>query len=57
MLKNLLKNSQIMKKKYYDFQIFLKKSDKAENSKQFPVVGYKHHVRDEIRWTKDRTGE
>lgn len=40
-------------KKYYDFQVFIKKE--AE-SNEFPIVGYKHHNKDSFSWTKDRTG-
>ena len=38
-------------KKYFDVQIFIKKSSKDEN---FPIIGYKHHNKDNITWTKDR---
>ena len=40
-------------KKYYDFQ-FLVKND--ENTSQYPIIGYKHHTKDNISWTKDRSG-
>ena len=40
-------------KKYYDFQ-FLVKND--ENTTQYPIIGYRHHTKDSISWTKDRTG-
>ena len=40
-------------KKYYDFQVFIKKE--AE-SNEFPIVGYKDHNKDSFSWTKDRTG-
>lgn len=36
---------------YYDFQIFLKKTN---DDAQFPIIGYKHHTKDDIKWTKDR---
>lgn len=36
---------------YYDIQIYANKD--AEDA-QFPIVGYKHHTRDGITWTKDR---
>ena len=42
---------------YYDIQIFINKTEEAEDSKQFPIIGYKHHTRSDIAWTKDRTGE
>ena len=38
-------------KKYYDFQIFISKDG---DSNQFPIIGYKHHTKDSISWTKDR---
>lgn len=43
-------------KEYYDFQIFVSKKDDADDSGEFPIVGYKHHTKDGISWTKDRTG-
>ena len=36
---------------YYDFQILLKNEKNAE---QFPIIGYKHHGKENISWTKDR---
>ncbi len=39
---------------YYDYQIFVKKGN--EEIKDFPIIGYKHHTKDSLRWTKDRTG-
>ena len=38
-------------KKFYDIQIFISKDNKDE---KFPIVGYKHHAKDNITWTKDR---
>ena len=38
-------------KKYFDVQIFIKKSSKDE---KFPIICYKHHNKDNITWTKDR---
>lgn len=38
-------------KKYYDFQIYIQKTGE---STQFPIVGYKHHNKESISWTKDR---
>ena len=38
-------------KKYYDIQILVSNKD---NSKQFPIIGYKHHTSEGINWTKDR---
>lgn len=39
-------------KGYYDFQVFIVKTDAAENN--FPIIGYKHHNSSEFSWTKDR---
>ncbi len=39
-------------KGYYDFQVFIVKTDEAENN--FPIIGYKHHNNSEFSWTKDR---
>lgn len=39
-------------KGYYDFQVFVKKTDAAENN--FPIIGYKHHNNSEFVWTHDR---
>ena len=38
-------------KAFYDFQIIIEKNN---DSKQFPIIGYKQHKRDSITWTKDR---
>lgn len=38
-------------KKYFDVQIFVKKSSEDD---KFPIIGYKHHNKDNITWTKDR---
>ena len=38
-------------KKYYDIQILIKNDS---NKDQFPIIGYKHHAKDAIVWTKDR---
>ena len=40
-------------KKYYDFQVFITKDSESE---EFPIIGYRHHSKDSITWTKDRTG-
>lgn len=37
---------------YYDFQVFIQKSDKSEND--FPIIGYKHHNSSTFSWSKDR---
>ncbi len=39
-------------KKYYDIQ-YLISSD--TNTAQFPIIGYKHHTKDAISWTRDRS--
>lgn len=36
---------------YYDIQIFL---TNEKNSEQFPAIGYKHHTKAGLTWTKDR---
>lgn len=38
-------------KKYFDVQIYVKKNNKDD---KFPIIGYKHHNKDNITWTKDR---
>lgn len=38
-------------KKYFDLQVFLNKKSKDDN---FPIIGYKHHNKDNVSWTKDR---
>ncbi len=38
-------------KKYYDFQIFVKKDS---DSSEFPIIGYKQKTKDNISWSKDR---
>lgn len=40
-------------KKYYDFQVFIKKEN---DSTEFPIIGYKQHSKENFSWTKDRTG-
>ena len=41
-------------KKFYDVQIFIKKTTEAND---FPIIGYKHHANDDFSWTKDRGAE
>lgn len=36
---------------YYDIQIFL---TNEKNTEQFPAIGYKHHTKQTLTWTKDR---
>ena len=38
-------------KNYYDFQIYI---EKAGDNEHFPIIGYKHHSKGTISWTKDR---
>jgi flagellar basal body-associated protein FliL len=38
-------------KKYFDVQVFLKKKGKDDN---FPTIGYKHHAKENVSWTKGR---
>ena len=38
-------------KKFYDFQVFIKKDTEEAN---FPIIGYKHHKKDNFTFTKDR---
>jgi len=38
-------------KAFYDFQILIQKNNE---SKQFPIIGYKQHTKQSITWTKDR---
>ncbi len=38
-------------KKYYDIQLLI---ENDKNTSQFPIMGYKHHTKDQISWTKDR---
>ena len=41
-------------KEYYDIQIMI---DHETNKGEFPIIGYKHHTKGAIKWTKDRTAE
>lgn len=41
-------------KEYYDIQVFVKKEGSTEDSAQFPIIGYKHHISEGFSWTKDR---
>lgn len=41
-------------KEYYDIQIYINKEDESEDKAQFPIMGYRHHTKDNITWTKDR---
>ena len=38
-------------KAYYDIQILI---SNESNKDQFPIIGYKHHSKNDISWTKDR---
>ena len=39
--------------KYYAIQIFIKKTDEAQNN--FPIIGYKQKETTNVVWTKDRS--
>ena len=39
-------------KGYYDFQVFVKKTDANENN--FPIIGYKHHNNSDFVWNKKK---
>ena len=39
-------------KAYYDFQIFI---SCEKESTQFPIIGYKHHNKEALTWTKNRS--
>ena len=38
-------------KNVYDYQVYVKNE---KNKSQFPIIGYKHHSKENISWTKDR---
>lgn len=38
-------------KKLYDIQVLIKKDN---SDKSFPIIGYKHHSKNNFSWTKDR---
>lgn len=38
-------------KKFYDVQVFIKKSN---DSSDFPIIGYKQNSKENFAWTKDR---
>lgn len=40
-----------VEKKYYDIQVLI---ENDANTSQFPIIGYKHHSKEAIVWTKDR---
>ena len=46
-LNSLNENEKI----FYDIQVFIKKDTDANN---FPIIGYKHHAKENFSWTKDR---
>ena len=39
-------------KAYYDIQILM---DSDTDETQFPILGYKHHTKQAINWTRDRS--
>ena len=47
----VIENFSDAEKKYYDFQFFI---NKEEETNQFPIIGYKHHAKENVSWTKDR---
>lgn len=44
----VLENLSDEEKKYYDIQIFI---DKKSESEEFPIIGYKHHAKDNFSWS------
>ena len=42
-------------KGYFDFQVLIRKED--ESKTDFPIIGYRHHDRQDFTWTKDRVSE
>ncbi len=40
-----------IEKKYYDIQVLI---ENDTNTSQFPIIGYKHHTKEKLVWTKDR---
>lgn len=46
-----LESFSAKEKKYYDFQFLI---ENTANKNQFPIIGYKHHGKEDISWTKDR---
>ena len=41
-------------KKFYDIHVFVTKD---KETKDFPIIGYKHHTNEKFSWTKDRGAE
>lgn len=39
-------------KQYYDIQVLI---ENDVNTSQFPIIGYKHHTKTSLVWTKDRS--
>lgn len=52
--KNAIDEFSDKEKEYYDFQVFVNRTSERDDSNQFPFVGYKHHTKQDINWTKDR---
>lgn len=52
LLDNILDSFTEEQIKYYDYQLFVKKADKAEND--FPMIASKQHTQEVFSWTKDR---
>lgn len=47
----VLEELSTKQKKFYDIQVLI---EKTNDSKQFPIVGYKHHSKETFTFTKDR---
>ena len=47
----MLESFSDVEKKYYDIQILM---ENDTNTSQFPIIGYKHHSKEALVWTKDR---
>ena len=46
----VIENLEDAEKKFYDIQIFIDKYDDAS----FPIIGYRHHNKENFSWTLDR---
>ncbi len=49
---SILENFSDEEKGYYDIQFLI---SHETNNQEFPIIGYKHHTKPSINWTKDRT--
>ena len=50
--KPILEEFSDKEKAYYDIQLLIQND---ANAAQFPIIGYKHHTKENFSWTKDRT--